>query len=198
MSTAVMFSLIAAALTAVCSVPQFHRALRQTAGLSLSAWLQSFALGLIWAGYGLATQQWVLLISEGAFACGSLAVVSRLLAWRRTAMCTVVCTLLVAGAFAVFGPGPCLVAASLASVITRVAQIWGVLRSRTAAGVSILTWLVLATANFAWAAAGLCSSDNFFVWSAAIGGLASLAVIATCVGVGREPSSLEQTASGGA
>jgi hypothetical protein len=51
--------------------------------------------------------------------------------------------------------------------------------------------LVLATANFAWAAAGLYSSDAFFAWSAAIGGLASLAVIATCVGVGRKPSSLD-------
>lgn len=84
MLPAVVFALTAAALTTVCSVPQFHRALRQTAGLSLSAWLQSFALGLIWAGYGLATQQWVLLISEGAFACGSLAIVSRLLGLRRT------------------------------------------------------------------------------------------------------------------
>lgn len=75
MSAAVLFSLTAAALTAVCSVPQCHWALRQTAGLSVAAWLQGFALGLIWATYGLATQQWVLLVSEGAFACGSLAIV---------------------------------------------------------------------------------------------------------------------------
>lgn len=189
MSADVMFSLTAAALAAVCSIPQCHRALRQTAGLSVSAWLQSFALGLIWATYGLATQQWVLLVSEGAFACGSLAIVSRLLPGRRTAMWAVACALLVAGAFAVFGAGPCLLAASLASVMTRVSQIRDVIRSRTAAGVSIPTWLVLAAANFAWAAAGLCRSDTFFAWSAAIGGLASLAVVATCVAVARRPGS---------
>ena len=69
MSAAVMFSLTAAALTAVCSVPQCHRALRQTAGLSVAAWLQGFALGLIWATYGLATQQWVLLgcVHQGVY-----------------------------------------------------------------------------------------------------------------------------------
>ncbi|MBO1756904.1 hypothetical protein [Allobranchiibius sp. CTAmp26] len=188
MSTAVLFSLVASALTAACSVPQLYLALRSTLGVSVSAWAQSFALGFTWASYGLATRQWVLLASEGAFALGSLAIASRLLSLRRTAGCTAGCVVVVIGAFAVFGPGPCVLAASLGSVTVRVAQIRGVVRSGTAGGVSISTWLVLAASNFAWTAAGVANSDTFFAWSAAFGGVSSLAVVATCAWYRRQPA----------
>lgn len=192
MSAAVLFSLLAAALTAACSGPQFYRALRSTRGLSVSAWVQSFALGLTWATYGLVTRQWVLLASEGAFALGSLAITSRLLRTRQTAGCAVGCVVVVVLAFAGIGPGPFLLAASLASVTVRLAQIREVIKLRTAEGVSILTWLVLAASNFAWTAAGLCRSDTFFAWSAAVGGLSSLAVVATCAVMKRQPAPAAQ------
>jgi hypothetical protein len=49
---AVALSLVASALTALCAVPQLHRALRDTRGVSVSAWLQSFALGAFWGPTG--------------------------------------------------------------------------------------------------------------------------------------------------
>jgi hypothetical protein len=135
--------------------------------------------------YGLATGEWVLVASEGAFALGSLTIVSRLLSGRRTAGWVAGCALLMGSAYAVLGPGPCLVAATAASVTARVAQIRAAIRSGTAAGVSVLTWLLLASANFAWAATGVLRSDVFFAWSAAAGGVSSLAVIGTCTAVSR-------------
>jgi len=134
--------------------------------------------------YGLATREWVLVASEGAFALGSLTIVSRLIPARRTAEWAAGCALLVGSAYTVLGPGLCL-AATAASVTARVAQIRAALRSGTAAGVSVLTWLLLASANFAWAAAGVLRSDAFFAWSAAAGGVSSLAVIGTCAVVSR-------------
>jgi hypothetical protein len=135
--------------------------------------------------YGLATGEWALVASEGAFALGSLTVVSRLLPARRTAGWAAGCALLVGCAYAVLGPSPCLVAATAASVTARVAQIRAAVRSGTAAGVSVLTWLLLAAANFAWAATGVLRSDAFFAGSAAAGGVCSLAVIGTCTAVSR-------------
>jgi hypothetical protein len=127
----------------------------------------------------------VLVASEGAFALGSLTIVSRLLPARRTAGWIAGCALLVGGAYAVLGPGPSLVAATAASVTARVAQIRAVVRSGTAAGVSVPTWLLLAASNAAWAAAGVLRADAFFAWSAAAGGVASLAVVGTCLAVPR-------------
>ena len=135
--------------------------------------------------FGLATGEWALVASEGAFALGSLTVVSRLLPARRTAGWAAGCAVLVGSAYAVLGTGPCLVAAAAASVTARVAQIRAAVRSGTAAGVSVPTWLLLAAANVAWAATGVLRSDAFFAWSAAAGAVSSLAVVATCTAISR-------------
>jgi hypothetical protein len=134
--------------------------------------------------------------SEGAFALGSLIVVSRLVSARSTAEWAAGCALLVGSAYAVLGPGPCLVAATAASVTVRVAQIRAAIRSGTAAGVSVLTWLLLASANFAWAATGVLRSDAFFAWSAAAGGVSSLAVVGTCTAVSRRAARVARSQRG--
>lgn len=130
--------------------------------------------------YGLVTGAWALVASEGAFALGSLTVVSRLLAARRTAAWTAACAVLVWGAFAALGPGPCLVGATAASVTARLAQIRAVLRAGTASGVAVPTWLLLAASNAAWAVTGALRGDGLFTCSAAAGGVASLSVVAAC------------------
>lgn len=83
-------------------------------------------------------------------------------------------------AFVTVGPGWCLVAAALASVAVRLAQIMSILRAGSASGVSTLTWWLLAASDFAWAATGALRSDPFFTWSAAAGAACSLAVIVSC------------------
>ena len=138
--------------------------------------------------YGLATGEWVLVAGEGAFALGSLTVVSRLLPARSTAGWAAGCAVRVGGAYAALGPGLCLVVAAAASVTARVAQIRTAVRSGTAAGVSRLTWLLLAGANVAWATTGVLRADPFFAWSAAAGAVSSLAVVATCAVVSRRTS----------
>ncbi len=137
--------------------------------------------------YGLATGAWVLVAGEGAFALGSLTIVSRLLSVRRAAAWAAGCASAVCCAYALLGPGPCLVAATAASVSARLAQIRAAIRSGTAAGVSVPTWLLLASSNVAWATVGVLRSDAFFAWSAAAGGVASLAVAGTCTAVSRRP-----------
>jgi hypothetical protein len=146
--------------------------------------------------YGLATGAWALVASEGAFALGSLTIVSRLLPARRTTGCVAGCALLVGGAYAVLGPGPCLVVAAAASVTARVAQIRSVVRSGTAAGVSVPTWLLLASSNVAWATTGALRSDPFFAWSAVAGAASSLAVVGTCLAVSRRAARGARTPRG--
>ncbi|WP_139142724.1 hypothetical protein [Humibacillus sp. DSM 29435] len=147
----------------------------------MSAWLQGLFLGAIWAGYGVATGQWVLLLSEGAFALGSAAIVWRLLAPPRALVSLLGCISLVAVLFWLVGPGPCLILASIASLTARFAQIVTTVRTHSAAGVSIATWSVIAASNAAWAANGVQRADTIFTWSAAAGALASLLVIVTCL-----------------
>jgi uncharacterized protein with PQ loop repeat len=101
---AVVMSLVAAALTALCTGPQLYRALRTTGGLSPTAWLQAFLLGSIWAAYGVTTGAWVLLASEGLCALGSLAIVLRLLAPSRVAAWSIGCAVLVGIAYTAVGP----------------------------------------------------------------------------------------------
>ena len=182
-------SLLAAGLTAVCAGPQMLRALRATAGLSAAAGLQAFVLGSVWAAYGLSTGAWVLLVSEGLFAAGGLTIVLRLLPRRQVAAWTVGSYITIGLAFVTVGPGWCLVAAALSSVSVRLVQIRTILRAGSASGVSTLTWWLLATSNFAWAATGALRSDPFFAWAAAAGGLCSLAVIVSCTVVARRETS---------
>ncbi|OFE15552.1 hypothetical protein BA895_22570 [Humibacillus sp. DSM 29435] len=181
MSAATAFALVAAALTTAGTLPQLHRAFRVVEGVSVSAWLQGLFLGAIWAGYGVATGQWVLLLSEGAFALGSAAIVWRLLAPPRALVSLLGCISLVAVLFWLVGPGPCLILASIASLTARFAQIVTTVRTHSAAGVSIATWSVIAASNAAWAANGVQRADTIFTWSAAAGALASLLVIVTCL-----------------
>jgi hypothetical protein len=138
--------------------------------------------------YGLVTGEWALVASEGAFALGSLTVVSRLLTGRRTAAWTVTCAVLVWSAVAVLGPGLCLVAAAAASITARLAQIRAVLRAGTATGVAVPTWLLLAASNAAWAVTGALRGNGFFSWSAAAGAAASPAVVAACAAVSHHRS----------
>lgn len=196
MDAAVLTSLLAAALTALCTVPQVNRALRTTRGLSSAAWLQAFVLGSIWAAYGLATGSWVLLVSEGLFALGSLAIVLRILPGWQVIAWTLGCTVLVGTAFTTVGPGPCLLAAAFASVAIRLVQMDAVVRGGSAAGVSLPTWLLLASSNFAWAATGVLHSDAFFAWSAAVGGAFSLAVVVVCLAVARADGQRQRAAAG--
>jgi len=185
MTAELVLALTAAALTACCTAPQFVRALSTTEGLSLSAWLQGFSLGMIWASYGAATRTWVLFASEGLFALGSLAVVSRLAPPLRTALYASAGLLLIGVAFTALGPSVCLVLASIASLAARLSQISTAWRSGTAAGVSVLAWAVLAASNFSWMGVGLLRRDVVFAVSAGVGGLASLGVIATCLALSR-------------
>lgn len=131
--------------------------------------------------YGLVTGAWVLVAGEGAFALGSLTVVVRVLPGRRAVGSVAGCAVLVVGTYAVLGSGPGLLVATAGSLAVRVTQIRACVRSRTAAGVSVPTWLLLAAANGAWAASGVLRSDPVFAWSGAAGGAASLAVAATGV-----------------
>jgi hypothetical protein len=77
-------------------------------------------------------------------------------------------------------------AAAFASVAVRFAQMRAAVTAGSAAGVSVTTWLLLASSNFAWAATGVLRSDAFFAWSAAVDGVCSLAVIAPCIAVQRK------------
>ena len=133
--------------------------------------------------YGLVTSAWVLAAGEGAFALGSLIIVVRVLAGRRAVARVAGCAVLVGGGFVVLGPRPALLVATAASVAMRATQIHACVRFRTAAGVSVPTWLLLAAASGAWAAAGVLRADAVFAWSAGAGGAASLAVVATCLAV---------------
>lgn len=128
--------------------------------------------------YGLVTGAWALVAGEGAFALGSLSIVGRATSVRRAAGWALGCALLVGCTYAVLGPGPSLLLATAGSLTVRIAQIRTCLRSRTTAGVSVPTWLLLAAANAAWAVAGVLRSDLVFAWSAAAGAAASLAVVA--------------------
>lgn len=188
-SAATTLALLAAALTAACTLPQLHWAFRATKGVSLSAWLQGLFLGTIWATYGAATGQRVLLLSEGAFALGSAAIAWRLLPPPRAAASVLGCIALVSTLFWLLGPGACLILASIASLTARLAQIATSVRTRSAAGVSVATWLLLAASNALWAANGVVRADTVFAWSAAAGALASLIVAVTCFTI-RAPSRL--------
>lgn len=180
MSAATSLALLAAALTAGCTLPQLYRAgFRASEGVSALAWLQGLFLGVIWATYGATTGQPVLLLSEGAFALGSAAIVWRLLSAARAAASLVGCSALVGALFWWLGPGPCLILASIASFTARLAQIATSVRARSVAGVSVPTWSLLAVSNVAWAANGAVRADAVFAWSAAAGALASLLVVVT-------------------
>jgi uncharacterized protein with PQ loop repeat len=187
MSAATTLALLAAALTAACTLPQLHRAFRDTQGVSVSAWLQGLFLGTIWATYGAATGQRVLLLSEGAFALGSAAIAWRLLPPPRATASLLGCIGLVGTLYWLLGPGACLILASIASLTARLAQIATSVRARSAAGISVATWLLLAASNALWAANGLVRNDIVFAWSAATGALASLIVAVTCLTI-RAPS----------
>lgn len=170
--------MLAAGLTFVCSGPQLWRSLADVRGVSAAAWVQSWALGAMWAAYGTSSGVWALAFSEGAFAAGSALIVGRLMRPGRAVIVLLSSAALVAAGYLLLPAGVCLVAATVASLIARGSQVRALVVARSAAGVSTATWLLLAAANASWALVGLLRPDAFLAGSAAAICLSSLLVVA--------------------
>jgi len=169
---------VAAALTAVSWIPQLVAVLRapDRTGVSPGAWLIGVVLSTLWSIWSWQTGEWGFLVSEAAFAAGSVTILVLLSGWRRSLAGIVGGGLLAAGAVTAMPVSWFAVGGLVMAAAIRLSQLGRILRTRSAAGVSSSVWLLLIAANTLWAVVGMISHQPALLWAWLVTVLSSLLV----------------------
>ena len=178
-----VLQLVAVATTVVAWVPQARAGLssRSTEGVSMAAWAVAAALGATWSAYGALHQVWLLALSEGVFALGSVVVLVVLAGPRGRLAATVagLAAAMAAGALALVLLPPVAFSAAgvAASFSVRAAQLGRMWRRRDASGVADSSWWLLTVALASWGLVGALRHQPALVAGSVVGVVSSVAVV---------------------
>lgn len=170
---------IAVVVTAVSWVPQAVRSLHSSdrTGVSVSSWGLGAATGLVFCLYGITSSVWGLAVSEGAFALGAAAIVAPLVGPRRTMIYVGLCA--VASVLVVWLSNSTMIGViGIAGALgMRLLQMVRTLRTRSVAGMSSGSWILLCANVTAWGLYGLRTDHWPLVVTSALALAAALALL---------------------
>lgn len=176
----VFLQLVAVVATMSAWIPQAVAGFSKgsTRGVSRSAWLIAAALGATWSIYGFVNGVWLLGLSEGVFALGSIVVLCTLVPMRRAVM-GVAGALVVGGVLVAVLPAVAFsVAGVTASLLVRVTQFARLVRYRDASGVADSSWWLLTVALACWGIFGVVEGKLALAVGSLLGVVSSVAVVA--------------------
>ena len=166
---------IAAAAGVVSAVVQYRRVLiRGVEGVSLGTWLIFAYMGVFWIVYGVDVRSWVLVSGSALLLPLQLGIVARLAPGRHARLLGRAALFVAA-----FGVAPALAwgwvagvyGMGVAMVVTRVPQLWDLVRTPGSTGVSAGSWLVSAGGSALWVAYYV----GAHLWAALVGSALSAA-----------------------
>jgi uncharacterized protein with PQ loop repeat len=167
------------------AVVQYRRVLvRGVQGVSLGTWLILAYMGVFWVVYGADVRSWVLVVGSALLLPLQLGIVARLDPGRHAGLLWRAALFVVA-----FGVAPALAwgwtagvyGMGAAMVLTRVPQLWDLVRTPGSTGVSAGAWLVSAAGSTLWVGYYV----GAHLWAALVGSALSAAassVIAALAG----------------
>jgi uncharacterized protein with PQ loop repeat len=186
----VILQVVAVVSTAIAWVPQARKILKSTdrSGVSVLSWTLGGLTGLLFALYGVRSHVWSLVLSEGAFTIGALLIVAALIGIKKTLGLVGLSVFIFVAAF-FLSPFEVGMLGVFGSLGMRVLQIYSTVTTKSVAGMSRGSWMLLSTNCAAWGVYGALSAHWPLVLTSVAVLLSSVVLLVLSKRVGLEQSS---------